>query len=185
MQPVILQVLATAVMVPALLVHLSGCNESGGCGPCPGGSQVVVTSPDTTPPDFVGLLATFAGETHPNVSGGETASVAGDDVVSFVASGGDPEGVREIRIWVEETHWRELPNGLNEQVGPGLLAAPETNFAITANPGETVCTPIRVTHEVRIASRRRDFDRMRLVIRAEAVNFSGLAAISSITLNWN
>ena len=161
----------------------------GDCGPCPLGSQVVVTSPDNTPPDFVTVFGTFADETQPEVSvtqssQGAEVHVLGDDIITFVASGGDPQGAREVRLWVEETHWDESGAG-SVQIGPGLLAEPAASQEIAASPGDNVCTPIRLTYELKIADRRAGYDRMRLRVWSEAINFSGGNAIStSLTLNW-
>jgi len=181
--------LTSILYISIILLSLISFISCGDCGPCPLGSQVVVTSPDNTGPDFVTVFATFADETQSETSVTQSSqsvevSVLGDDVITFVASGGDPQGARTVRFWVEETFWRTT-GGITEQVGPGLLAEPAAQQEITASPGDNVCTPLRVTHEIRIADRRGNFDRIRIRVWSEAINFSGTNAISrSLTLNW-
>lgn len=163
------------------------------CKPCPLGEQVTVIAGDTTGPS-VGMTATFQDPSRPDeqrpnasVSGSGTdvtVTARDNEIVSLVASGSDNQGAKEIRIWVESTGWRT-----SQQVGPGLLGSPSAVTAITASPGDKVCTPLRVTHEVRVDDFKRDgngpFTSIRLRVTAEAVNFSGQSAWSKgIVVNW-
>ncbi|HNR21096.1 MAG TPA: hypothetical protein PKN75_13010 [Bacteroidia bacterium] len=163
------------------VVILDGCN----CNPCPLGTQVTLPASDATGPDFAGILASFQNETQPHISvsntiAAQTTTVLTTDVINILASGGDPEGAKAIKIWVEETGFRNP----GQQIGPGLLAAPEAEMVITGNPGDKVCTPLRKSFDLKVADHMRNYDRVRLRVFAETVNFNNQSTFSnSITFS--
>jgi len=94
---------------------------------CPLGQTVPFPSGDATTPDPVNMDANFPAQPMQSVSnttGAVTAKIINQPVITFIASGGDPQGMGDIQIWIEETWWRNNPDGTVTQTGPGLPRTP-------------------------------------------------------------
>jgi hypothetical protein len=154
---------------------LTGCK-------CPLGTRITVANSDSTPPKAT-LSAAIVNGTNFSTSSESpqirhSIDAFDTDVISLVASGGDMEGIKEIQIWVSETAYRQLGNGLSQQIGPGLLSGPATNTIATANRGDTMCTPIMVSYELRMAGRRENNTSLKVDVWSAAINHAGQTTVS-------
>ena len=85
-----------------------------------------------------------------------------------VASGNDPERIRDIQIFIEETKWTS-----SSVTGPGLVGAPSANNRDTVAPGGKGCSSRLVTLNLDIAQHRGQAPAVRIRTWAIAVNFAG------------
>src|SRR2546423_8616838 len=105
---------------PLFLLN-DGCKNSNKCF---SGNEVTIPSSDATPPVVI-MDAHFSNKpliTLTSTSAGDTVKIGGNDTVTLIEKGTDPQGIKDIQISVEETCWI---NG--STTGPGLLGAPEAS----------------------------------------------------------
>lgn len=118
------------------------------CPPAPGktcfvGQLVTVPSTDTTAP---GIVADFVPPAGPTVSLTTASPAAARNIVvspggrvTLVAKASDPEGVKDIQIWVG-TRTCLTTGGVPRCSGPGLLGGPEASNPDPVSPGGQACT---------------------------------------------
>jgi hypothetical protein len=166
------------------------CSPGQPCGvTCPLGQSVPFPSGDATAPDPVNMDASFPAQpmqSVSNTSGAVTAKIINQPVITFIASGGDPQGMGDIQIWIEETWWRNNPDGTVTQTGPGLLGRPEFSNPVTRPPATNqACTKILASGSVDVATRRAGKDAYRIRAWAVGVNTAGGSTnTADMTLNW-
>jgi hypothetical protein len=165
----------------------------------PSAGNVTIPDRDPSPPWFVAMDAftTRAGvaqpvasvQVSPYSSSTGSATLAGGETITFVASGEDADsGTRTIQIWVSTTTWTFDPaTGLGTQRGPELAGAPASENADAAKvPGQLVDTGRFTSHNITLASLRgHNTTRIRIVAWAEAANYHGGSSKSpELTLEW-
>ena len=101
-------------------------------------------------------------------SGPAQAKVRRNDVITLAVAGNDPEGIKDIQIWVEET-WDF--NGTLE--GPTLSQTPVQSNPDGAVAGGTGCSQRLTTFNLDIEQRSKQATYYRIRTWAQAVNFSG------------
>jgi hypothetical protein len=148
---------------------------------CFSGTSVTIPSSDLTSPTTImdihrpnQPITTVTSTSLP-----DSGSIGGNDTVTLIAKGIDPEGIKDIQIWVEETWWNPA------QTGPGLLSAPEVHNVDNGVAGGNGCTERVVTLNLYIQQRRKQATSDRIRTWTTAVNFGGLKVKSSVmTLKW-
>ena len=155
-----------------LLSILSGCA-------CAVGSKTTVPATDGTPPT-VALDFQRPNSNLQTVVNATTFHVPTPETITFIARADDPDGVKEIGIWVEETWW--VPG---QQTGPGLLGAPEQSQSNNNAVGGAACTAMLTQLNLEISSRKRAASGYRARVWATSVNFSNVKTQSPVVeINW-
>ncbi|MDR4467901.1 MAG: hypothetical protein MRJ68_06315 [Nitrospira sp.] len=163
---------------------------AGGCGTfntntCSIGNAITVPASDATPPTTSGMDIFVPNQPKFTVSptaGPFTVAVGGDDKIALVAGGEDPQGIQNVKIWLDEI-WYTAPG--STQVG--------INHIIAQNPhktsvGDDGCSARLTTFTLDIKQRREiesaiGYD---AVLTSEAVNFGGGTVKSKyMKLEWN
>ena len=166
-----------------MAIGMSGCQPSSS--PCFTGTPITISSTtDTTAPVSVGMDAHSPREpkllTVTATSGPAQAKVRRNDVITLAVSGTDPEGIKDIQIWVEET-WDF--NGTHE--GPTLSQSPIQSNPDNTAPGGTGCSTRLTTFNLDIEQRSKKATYYRIKTWAQAVNFSGTALkTDALTLEY-
>jgi hypothetical protein len=120
---------AYSLALPLLLVTTAGCPPP----PCAVGSPVTIPASDSTPPTAT-MDVHFPNKPMLTVRSGSAdamSTVGANDVITLIAAGNDPEGVKDIQIWVEETWWYP-----DDKRGQDCWALP--NRVIQTAPGREV-----------------------------------------------
>lgn len=114
-----------------------------------------------------------------SASSPDSAAIGGNDTVTIIAKGTDPEGIKDIQIWVEETWWNP------SITGPTLLSAPEVRNVDNSTAGAKGCTERLATLNLYIKQRRKQATSYRIRTWSTAVNFGGAKVNSAVvTLRW-
>jgi hypothetical protein len=170
-------------VVAVVALSLAGCGGSGTT------ILEAVSSPGPTPP-LAAMDAHFpSGRTLSVTSATPTSQSTTVDpsiVVTLIASATDPDGVRDVQIWVEETWWRVDPGtGIGTQEGPGFLAAPEKSSPDDTASVGNACTSRTTVLHLDLPLRRRNATNYRARVWATGVNLCGASATTGdLTLTW-
>ena len=152
-----------------------------GCS-CNGGNGTFVTSSnDQSDPTSIELSTLNPQQTTvTSTVGGITLQVkqAAGTYINFVANCKDPEGVKDIQIWNEETTY--CPGS---QQGPGLAGRPAASNPNNSTLGSNVCNSRSLSYSY-VVPRVAKNCTLKAVFKATAVNFGGLKLNSkTITIN--
>jgi hypothetical protein len=175
----------SALTIPAYLLGaaaLAACGGNGSTGSFPGGcfvgQPVVVPSADATDPTVTLSFFLPDGTTVTAPAGQGTTDVLtppGEVVISAVAR--DPEGVRDVQLWVASRSCTMDPSaGTATCSGPGLLGAPTASNRDATAAGGNGCTERLATQNVDVVkSPTRDVS---FEVHARGENF-GSATVST------
>lgn len=172
------------ILLTINLVSCKTASQKSNSSTCATGNEVTVSSLDQTAPS-VTMDIYFPNSPILSVSSTSApiSSIVGShDVIEIGARGNDPEGIKDIQIWLDETYWP------TPQHAPGLQGIPNaSNLNYVANGG-IGCTArltwynLDMLHTI---SQTSNITNYKIVIRAVAINFAGTAtASSSVTLWW-
>jgi len=157
----------------------TNCNKGNNCF---SGSSITIPASDNTPPSTV-LDVHISGKPLISVtstSSADSTNIADTDTITFIAKGSDPEGIKDIQIWVEETRWY---NGSTP--GPGLLGAPEVHNIDNGTVGSKGCTERVASLNFFVKPRRKQATNYRVRLWATAINFTGTKTNSAtVVLTW-
>jgi hypothetical protein len=176
------------LLLSALIIGLTGCPRPQNSNSCFQGTAITITSSDLTPPT-TGMDVHFPNKpliTVTSTSNPMGSTVVGNDVVTLIAKGTDPQGIKDIQIWVEEIWWTTDPaTGVTTQKGPGLLGAAEASNLDNSASGGTGCSERVATVNLDIKQRRKQASSYRIRAWATAVNFGGAQVkTADVTLSW-
>ena len=166
-----------------LFLFDNGCKNSNNCF---SGTSITIPASDATPPTTVMdvHLPNKPIITVTPPSPAVSSTIGGSDTVTIIAKGTDPEGTKDIQIWVEETWWT-TSGGTTTQTGPGLLGAPEAHNLDNGTAGAKGCTERVATLNLYIKQRRKLATSYRIRTWATAINFGGAKVNSAVvTLTW-
>jgi len=156
----------------------TSCNKGSNCF---SGFTITIPASDNTPPGIF-LDVHIPGKPMISVTsspGADSAKVGGNDTLTFIAKGVDPEGIKDIEIWVEETWWTP------SQEGPGSLGAPEVHNVDKGTAGGKGCTERVASLNVYVKQRRKQAAQYRIRLWATAINFGGAKLKSAtVVLTW-
>ena len=151
---------------------LYGCPPNPSGNSCFSGAAVTIPATDATPPAMTldvhlpdGKLVTLV----PGSSGTADVTSASGGTVTLIAKATDPEGVRDVQLWVQDENCHVgQPQSCS---GPGLGGAPSATNPDTQGTGATGCTERVVTENVQIGSNGSRF--LSQQVFAKGVNFGG------------
>lgn len=151
-------------------VALSGCPSQPTQQTCVFGSPVVVAAGDTSPPSVAMEFLVGGGQALP-VTGGTIVAPPGR--VTVIAQATDPQGPKDIQIWVETIRCT-VAAGQTSCNAPDLAGRPMASNPNRASVGDPTCSQ-------RIAQTNLDvvatpFRTVKFRVRAVAVNFAGQTA---------
>ncbi|HYJ38634.1 MAG TPA: hypothetical protein VEV87_08455 [Chitinophagaceae bacterium] len=165
------------ILVPLFLLDIN-CKNSNKCF---SGTSITIPSSDlTTSTTIMDVHMSNKPITSvTSASSPDSAAIGGNDTVTIIAKGTDPEGIKDIQIWVEETWWNP------SITGPTLLSAPEVRNVDNSTAGAKGCTERLATLNLYIKQRRKQATSYRIRTWSTAVNFGGAKVNSAVvTLRW-
>lgn len=173
------------VFVAVLMSVAIGCTTTNR--PCVAGKAITIPVSDVSSPTSA-MDIHFPSKPSATVmegSGDIEIKVGGNDAITLLAVGNDPEGVKDIQIWIQETWWFANPTtGIVSQRGPGLLGAPEKQNVDSSTSG-TVCSSRATNLKLDVGQRRAGATQYRARSWAKALNFSNKESTTSqATFNW-
>lgn len=163
-----------------------GCTTTQGR--CVTGNTVTIPGSDASAPTAA-MDAHFPSQPMITVtasSGDIGGKVGGNDKITLIAVGSDPEGVKDIQIYLEETWWVTDPaTGVTSQKGPGLVGGPEKSNPDNDGTGGSGCSSRATALNLDIQQKRAAATGYRARAWANAVNFGGKETKTSIiNLTW-